>query len=78
MIVTAVGGLKETIGDTGTGIVTEEGTPEAVRESIEKYFADPSIRTGCIEAMRREKKRLSWEEFARQLTAFADELQKKI
>lgn len=78
MIVTAVGGLKETIGDTGTGIVTEEGTPEAVRESIEEYFADPSIRTGCIEAMRREKKRLSWEEFARQLTAFADELQKKI
>lgn len=78
MIVTAVGGLKETIGDTGTGIVTEEGTPEAVREAIEKYFADPSIRTGCIEAMRREKKRLSWEEFARQLTAYADELQKKI
>ncbi|MGM9748394.1 MAG: glycosyltransferase [Candidatus Cryptobacteroides sp.] len=78
MIVTAVGGLKETIGDTGTGIVTEEGTPEAVKKSIEKYFADPSIRTGCIEAMRREKKRLSWEEFARQLTAFADELQKNI
>ncbi|MGN1211729.1 MAG: glycosyltransferase [Candidatus Cryptobacteroides sp.] len=74
MIVTSVGGLKETIGDTGTGIVTEECTPESVRRSIEEYFADPSIRSGCITAMRREKERLSWEGFARQLTAFADEL----
>ncbi|MGN0190544.1 MAG: glycosyltransferase, partial [Candidatus Cryptobacteroides sp.] len=37
MIVTEVGGLKETIGDSGTGIVTEECTPRAIAEAIGGY-----------------------------------------
>ena len=43
MIVTDVGGLKETIGDRGTGIVSPEGTPEARRDEILRYFSDIRI-----------------------------------
>ena len=40
MIVTDVGGLKETIGDRGTGIVSPDGSPEAIRAEIERYFSE--------------------------------------
>ena len=73
MIVTDVGGLKETIGDRGTGIVVPEGTPEYIAGAIENYFADGSIRTGCIESIKAEKDRLSWERFCRNLTNFAED-----
>ena len=55
MIVTDVGGLKETIGDRGTGLVSKEGTPEAICSEIEKYFADPEIAQECIRNIRIEK-----------------------
>ena len=74
MIVTDVGGLKETIGDRGTGLVASEGTPEAIRDEILKYFEDPSIRQGCIAGIRLEKDRLSWNTFARKLTEFIGQL----
>ena len=74
MIVTDVGGLKETIGDRGTGIVSAEGTPEAIRNEILRYFNDPSIRESCIGNIRKEKERLSWNTFARKLTDFMEGL----
>ena len=74
MIVTDVGGLKGTIGDRGTGIVAPVATPEAIRKEILRYFADPVLRNGCIDAIRREKERLSWDRFAAGLTAFAEQL----
>ena len=74
MIVTNVGGLKETIGDRGTGIVAENGTPEAIAEEIVKYFADPQIKEDCIINIRKEKERLSWSTFARKLTDFIGQL----
>jgi glycosyltransferase involved in cell wall biosynthesis len=74
MIVTNVGGLKETIGDRGTGIVAENGTPEAIAEEIVKYFADPRIKEDCIINIRKEKERLSWSTFARKLTDFIGQL----
>ena len=74
MIVTDVGGLKETIGDRGTGIVSKEGTPEAIAHEIEKYFADPQISEECIINIRKEKERLSWNTFARKLTDFIGQL----
>ena len=74
MVVTDVGGLKETIGDRGTGLVASEGTPDAIRDEILKYFSDPSIKDGCITAIRQEKERLSWTTFARKLTSFIEEL----
>ena len=74
MIVTDVGGLKETIGDRGTGLVASEGTPEAIYAEILKYFNDPEIRQMCIENIRSEKERLSWKTFARKLTEFIGQL----
>ena len=74
MIVTNVGGLKETIGDRGTGIVAESGTPEAIAEDILKYFSNPQIKENCIINIRKEKERLSWSTFARKLTDFIGQL----
>ena len=74
MIVTDVGGLKETIGDRGTGLVSKEGTPEAICSEIEKYFADPEIAQECIRNIRIEKERLSWSGFAEKLLTFTNGL----
>ena len=74
MITTAVGGLKELIGGRGTGIVTSEVSSGEIRKEILRYFADPSIRINCVDAIREEKKRLDWQRFAERLTAFAKTL----
>jgi glycosyltransferase involved in cell wall biosynthesis len=74
MIVTDVGGLKETIGDRGTGIVSPEGTPEAIRDEILRYFNSNETATRCIENIRKEKERLSWKTFARKLIEFTEGL----
>lgn len=74
MVTTAVGGLKEMIGESGTGIVTESITPEAVREAVERFFADESIQAGCKEAIAREKDRLSWSRFCTNLIDFYERL----
>ena len=73
MIVSDVGGLKETIGERGTGIVTSEGTPACIAEAIERYFADDTIRTDCISNIKAERDRLSWERFCLNLTNFAED-----
>ena len=74
MIVTDVGGLKETIGDRGTGIVASEGTPEAISREILRFFSNDEIRQNCIENIRKEKERLSWKTFAEKLTGFIEQL----
>jgi glycosyltransferase involved in cell wall biosynthesis len=74
MIVTDVGGLKETIGDRGTGIVSPEGTPEAICKEILRFFSRPSIKEECIRNIRIEKERLSWKTFARMLVDFIGQL----
>ena len=75
MVVTAVGGLKETIGERGTGIVAEYVTPDAIRAEIVRYFADPSLREGFVAEIRKEKERLSWKGFADRLLEFAHGLE---
>ena len=74
MLVTDVGGLKEEVGDTGTGIVAKYPAPEVIREEILRFFADDSIRKGCEAAMARERERLSWSAFSAALTEFANTL----
>ena len=74
MIVTDVGGLKETIGERCTGLVSKEGTPEAICQEIERYFADPGIAEECIRNIRIEKDRLSWKGFAERLIEFTEGL----
>ena len=74
MIVTGTGGLKETIGDRGTGLVAKAITPEAVRDEIVRYFNSPGIRESCVENIRKEKSRLSWTCFCDSLIKFSNGL----
>ena len=76
MIVTDVGGLKETIGERGTGIVSEQCSPQAIAAAIGHYFFHPSVKEDCIAAIRKEKERLSWNNFAKQLVSFIESLNK--
>ena len=41
---------------------------------ILRFFGDPDLRISCVEAIRREKERLSWDRFCAGLTAFAEQL----
>lgn len=76
MVVTDVGGLKETIGDKGTGIVAPKCTPECIREEIVKYFSDPLTGRKCIENIRKEKEKMSWRNFCSAILDFSDKIEK--
>lgn len=74
MVTTSVGGLKEMIGDTGTGIVTDEISPGAIKAAIERFFSDGDLRAGCIKKIAEEKERLSWPSFCSNLIDFYNRL----
>lgn len=74
MVVTGVGGLKETIGDTGTGLVADKVDAAGIAEKIQDFFADASLREKCVESIRHERERLSWTGFSQELLKFADKL----
>lgn len=71
MVVTDTGGLKETIADTGTGLLAQDCSEDAVKSRIEEYFSDSSIRDNCIRNIQIRKELLSWSSFARKLLDFA-------
>ena len=73
MITTPVGGLVESIGGKGTGLLTKEVSAESVAEAIEEYFKEgkKELYVSNIEAL---KKELSWETFAEKLEQFAKTL----
>ena len=71
MIVTDVGGFKDTIGARGTGIVAPEASARAIRKEILRFFEDPSLRESCRKAIGMEKDRLGWDRFCTALTDFA-------
>lgn len=74
MIVTDVGGLRETIGDKGTGIVCKDSTPECIASQIENFFKNPGLRESCISNIRRENAELSWNGFCRNLVSYLEQL----
>ena len=76
MIVTSEGGLKESVGQRGTGLVVPAPESGAILEGIRSFFSDPLLRERCIGNIREEKERLSWHNFCRDLTGFAETLQK--
>jgi len=67
MITTSVGGLKETIGDNGTGIITESEEPEEIAAKIDYYFSNDEIRESLINNIKIEKEKLSWKKFAKKI-----------
>ena len=76
MIVTDVGGLKETIGDKGTGIVCSDPTPECIASQIERFFAEDGLAQECVTNIRAENERLSWNGFCKELITFAQRIRK--
>ena len=76
MIVTEVGGLKEAIGNRGTGIVTPDHTPECIAGAVKKYFSTPGLKTEFVENIHLEKERLGWTRFADDLVRFAESISK--
>ena len=72
MITTNVGGLKETIGDRGTGVIIDDGAPETIARAINEYFLteNEGMRNEMVENIRLEKERLSWSTFASKLEEF--------
>ena len=77
MVVTDVGGLRETVGQRGTGIVCEEGTPACIAAAITRYFDDPALRESLRAGIRAENERLSWSRFSQDLVDFADRIKPK-
>jgi len=76
MVVTDVGGLRQSVGDNGTGLVAKSPDPESVNEEITRFFSDPNIRALCVNSIKAEKERLSWKSFSKKLIDFADNLYK--
>lgn len=72
MITTDVGGLHETIGERGTGVIIDNGEPATIAQAIEDYFSPANYRRReeMIENIRKEKQRLSWGTFCNKLEDF--------
>lgn len=70
LVTTNVGGLKESIGDKGTGIVVDRVESGSVAEGIERYFKEGG-RVNYKEAIERVKQQLSWSQFAQELIEFS-------
>ena len=78
MVVTAVGGLRETVGERGTGIVCESTSPECIADAIRRYFDEPALQERLHQGIRAEKERLSWSRFSHDLVGFADRINQGI
>ncbi len=74
MLVTDTGGLKETIADTGTGLLAKDCTPEAIAEGTERFFSSTEIADECRRNIAILKDRLSWAKFADGLLSFINTL----
>jgi Glycosyltransferase len=76
MITTNVGGLKETIGDRGTGVIINDNQPQTIANAIKNYFAEENKeqKEKMIECIKLEKKRLSWENFCEKFESFYNTL----
>ncbi|MBR4756706.1 MAG: glycosyltransferase [Bacteroidales bacterium] len=77
MVVTDVGGLRQAIGESGTGLVAPSPDPDCIVEEIKRYFSDPNLRVLCVSSIRAEKDRLSWKSFSKRMLEFADNLYKQ-
>ncbi len=74
MVVTDVGGLRQSIGDTGTGLVAQKPDEESIIREIKAFFSDRNLQTLCISSIRAERDRLSWKSFCKKLLDFSEKL----
>jgi len=73
LITTAVGGLVEMVERPGTGIVVERADSNLIAEAIEHFFKGGK-RENYIANIVKEKERLSWSNFAKELINFYNTL----
>jgi len=76
MVVTDVGGLRQSIGDCGTGLVAGKADVDSIVKEIRTYFSDSNLKALCVSAIRAEKERLSWKSFCKRMLEFSDNLYK--
>lgn len=74
MVVTDVGGLKESVGDAGTGLVAARAEPGLIAAEIRRYFSEEGLPEKCREAIRSEKDRLSWPTFTSRFLDFVEKI----
>lgn len=73
LITTPVGGLVESVGKAGTGMLAENITPQAIASAVEKYFAE-NRKEEYLYNISRLKEELGWEAFASKLEDFINTL----
>lgn len=73
LITTNVGGLKETIGQSGTGIVVERAESDSIANGIKQFFAEDKL-DFYIHNIENEKNELSWKRFSERLLEFYNTL----
>lgn len=69
VIVTNVGGLPDVVTDGKTGYVVESGNPEALAESIVKYF-ESDKEEEFVRNVREEAYRFSWDRMVEKIESF--------
>lgn len=72
LIATDTGGLKESIGQQGTGLIVAEVSAPAIAAAIEAFYR--TDRDEFVQQIRALKASLSWENFAGALIRFAETL----
>ena len=73
LITTPVGGLVESVGQAGTGMLTESVSAKGVADVVKKYFAE-NKKEEYLYNISRLKRELSWETFADKLETFVNTL----
>ena len=73
LVTTPVGGLVESVGKAGTGMLTDGITPQSVASAVEKYFAEDK-KEEYLRNISRLKSELGWEAFATKLENFINTL----
>lgn len=73
LIVTNVGGLKETIKEGVNGLIVQQTNADAIATSIRYYF-DANLKDRFKKAIQLEVSENSWENFARTLIDFSSQL----
>ena len=75
VIVTDVGGLKETVEKYNTGLIVSRPETGLVKEAVIKYFeGDLSLRRSLEANIAEYKKQYSWDKFSGELIKFCEEI----
>ena len=69
---TPVGGLPESIGETGVGVMAREASPEAIAEAVKRYFSGEG--EACRKAITAFKEHATWQHFSEEVVLLAERI----